>query len=55
MDNGSMLANCTCTLLKGQYNIIVDTMTPWNKGIIIDGKWRFCCCYYSIVLLVQNK
>ncbi|XP_045479772.1 metallo-beta-lactamase domain-containing protein 1 [Harmonia axyridis] len=23
-------ANCTCTLLKGPQNIIVDTLTPWD-------------------------
>lgn len=33
-----MIANCTCTLLKGKHNIIVDTMTPWDKQKIINGK-----------------
>jgi hypothetical protein len=32
-----MVANCTCTLIKGQKHIIVDTMTPWDKEKIIEG------------------
>lgn len=42
-EDGNMIANCTCTLLKGKHNIIVDTMTPWDKQKIIDGK--FCCIF----------
>lgn len=29
-------ANCTCTLIKGTKNIIVDTMTPWDKEAILE-------------------
>jgi len=32
-----MVANCTCTLIRGRKNIIVDTMTPWDKERIIAG------------------
>lgn len=32
---GGMLANCTCTLIKGPKNIIVDTMTPWDTKNLI--------------------
>jgi hypothetical protein len=32
-----MVANCTCTLIKGKKCIIVDTMTPWDKEKIIKG------------------
>ncbi|BES97660.1 unnamed protein product [Nesidiocoris tenuis] len=28
-------ANCTCTLITGPYNIIVDTMTPWDGNYIL--------------------
>lgn len=35
-DNG-MVANCTCTLIKGPKNIVVDTMTPWDKDRIVEG------------------
>lgn len=31
-----MLANCSCTLIKGQKNIIVDTMTPWDGKNLIE-------------------
>ncbi|XP_069678182.1 metallo-beta-lactamase domain-containing protein 1 isoform X1 [Periplaneta americana] len=31
-----MKANCTCTLLKGKKNVIVDTMTPWDKDKIVE-------------------
>jgi hypothetical protein len=34
---GFMKANCTCTLIKGQKNIIVDTLTPWDGGVILTG------------------
>lgn len=30
-------ANCSCTLIKGKYNIIVDTMTAWDKPTILEG------------------
>lgn len=29
------LANCSCTLVKGPKNIIVDTMTPWDKNDLL--------------------
>ena len=32
-----MEANCTCTLIKAEKNIIVDTMTPWDGPKIIEG------------------
>lgn len=28
--DGSLRTNCSCTLIKGPPNIIVDTMTPWD-------------------------
>ncbi|XP_026759297.1 metallo-beta-lactamase domain-containing protein 1 isoform X2 [Galleria mellonella] len=31
-----MKANCSCTLIKGDHNIIVDTMTAWDSEKIID-------------------
>ncbi|KAG7310937.1 hypothetical protein JYU34_003777 [Plutella xylostella] len=34
-EEGYMTANCTCTLVKGEHNIIVDTMTPWDSDKII--------------------
>lgn len=34
-----MLANCTCTLIKSQNDIIiVDTMTAWDGNNIIESK-----------------
>ncbi|XP_071531846.1 metallo-beta-lactamase domain-containing protein 1 [Panulirus ornatus] len=35
--NGQMFANCTCTLIKGPNNMIVDTMTAWDKEKILSG------------------
>lgn len=32
-----MKANCTCTLIRGVHNIIVDTMTPWDGDKILNG------------------
>lgn len=38
----TMIANCTCTLIKGSHlgshNIIVDTMTAWDSHKILTGK-----------------
>lgn len=31
-----MRANCTCTVIKGKEIIIVDTMTPWDKELILE-------------------
>ncbi|KFB45580.1 hypothetical protein ZHAS_00013567 [Anopheles sinensis] len=34
-----MLANCTCTLIKGpDCNVIVDTMTPWDGDLLLRRK-----------------
>lgn len=40
-DGDNQRANCTCTLIKGRANknIIIDTMTPWDKNKIISGKF----------------
>lgn len=32
-----MKANCTCTLIKGPNNIIIDTMTAWDRDKILEG------------------
>lgn len=37
LDDGTMKANCSCTLIKASKNIIVDTMTAWDHDIIIHG------------------
>ncbi|XP_075226120.1 metallo-beta-lactamase domain-containing protein 1-like isoform X7 [Lycorma delicatula] len=36
-EEGGMMANCSCTLITGKLNVIVDTMTPWDKDKIIKG------------------
>ena len=36
-DGKIMKANCTCTLIRSkELNIIVDTMTPWDKDKILS-------------------
>lgn len=37
-NDGEMIANCTCSLITGRHNIIVDTMTPWDSEKIIHCK-----------------
>ena len=34
-----MSANCSCTLLKGLHNVIIDTMTAWDSQKIITGMY----------------
>ena len=29
-------ANCSCVLITGECNVIVDTMTPWDTQFIVD-------------------
>ncbi|CAK9816595.1 Metallo-beta-lactamase domain-containing protein 1 [Anthophora plagiata] len=36
LEDGTMKANCTCTLIKASKNIIVDTMTAWDRQKIIQ-------------------
>ncbi|XP_076752573.1 metallo-beta-lactamase domain-containing protein 1 [Xylocopa sonorina] len=36
LDDGTMKANCSCTLIKASKNIIVDTMTAWDREKIIQ-------------------
>ncbi|KAJ8684171.1 hypothetical protein QAD02_019963 [Eretmocerus hayati] len=36
IDNVTMDANCSCTLIKGPKNIIIDTMTAWDGQSILD-------------------
>lgn len=38
---GLMRASGTITLVKGNQNIIVDTGSPWDKQLIIDGLEKF--------------
>ncbi|XP_054287228.1 metallo-beta-lactamase domain-containing protein 1-like isoform X1 [Macrosteles quadrilineatus] len=35
VSESEMEANGTCTLIKGRLNLIVDTMTPWDKDVIV--------------------
>lgn len=39
IDDVTMDANCSCTLIKGpnNKNVIVDTMTAWDKQAIVEG------------------
>ncbi|XP_076174108.1 metallo-beta-lactamase domain-containing protein 1 isoform X2 [Ptiloglossa arizonensis] len=38
--DGIMKANCSCTLIKSSKNIIVDTMTAWDRDKIIHALSR---------------
>lgn len=45
IDDVTMDANCTCTLIKSSpsgKNVIVDTMTAWDKQDIIQGNNKIC-------------
>ncbi|XKL62538.1 hypothetical protein PGB90_002371 [Kerria lacca] len=53
-DSSGMEANCTCTLVTGPTNIIVDTMTPWDAEILIEGLKKHDVCPDRIQLLVST-
>nr|XP_003706977.1 PREDICTED: metallo-beta-lactamase domain-containing protein 1 [Megachile rotundata] len=36
LENNVMKANCSCTLIKATKNIIVDTMTAWDRDKILQ-------------------
>lgn len=39
-----MLANCTCTLVRGKSSLtIVDTRTAWDTKDMINGKFSIYC------------
>lgn len=44
----TMIANCTCTLIKGSQNIIVDTMTAWDSHKILIGRFRWNNCMLTL-------
>jgi len=39
--SGDMKANCSCVLITGEVNVIVDTMTAWDKEFILTGEIFF--------------
>lgn len=41
LEEDGMVANCSCSLIIGKLNVIVDTMTPWDKDKIIQGYLQF--------------
>ncbi|KAG0719437.1 Metallo-beta-lactamase domain-containing protein 1 [Chionoecetes opilio] len=40
LEEGVMRANCTCTLVKGPATLIVDTLTAWDKEVVMAGLAR---------------
>lgn len=36
MVKGTMVANGTSTLIKGPKNIVVDTLSPWDRDFLVD-------------------
>lgn len=43
LNETTMDANCTCTLIKGPKLIIVDTMTAWDREKILYGMSETIC------------
>ncbi|CAH4031002.1 metallo-beta-lactamase domain-containing protein 1 [Pieris brassicae] len=50
--SSEMIANCTCSLIKGVHNIIVDTMTPWDSEKILQSleKHKLTCDKINYVI-----
>ncbi|XP_065223207.1 metallo-beta-lactamase domain-containing protein 1 isoform X2 [Planococcus citri] len=53
-DSTGMDANCTCSLITGPTNIIVDTMTPWDKAILTNGLTKHNVNPDDVKLLVST-
>lgn len=51
-DSSGMEANCTCTLVTGPTNIIVDTMTAWDREVLLKGIFL---SIFTIVYRSQNS
>lgn len=41
VDSRTQDANCSCTLIKGPKNIIVDTLTAWDRDKLLGGTFLF--------------
>ncbi|XP_076685731.1 metallo-beta-lactamase domain-containing protein 1 [Andrena cerasifolii] len=41
IEDGTMKANCSCTLIKASKNVIVDTMTAWDRMKIIEALSKY--------------
>lgn len=39
IDDKTMDANCSCTLIRANKTIIVDTMTAWDRENLINGAY----------------
>nr|XP_024215086.1 uncharacterized protein LOC106687956 isoform X2 [Halyomorpha halys] len=37
-EGSDLSARCTCTLIKGKKNVIVNTMTGWDASVLAEGK-----------------
>ncbi|KAK7603452.1 hypothetical protein V9T40_003451 [Parthenolecanium corni] len=53
-DSSGMEANCTCTLVTGPTNIIVDTMTAWDREVLLEGLRKYNITPDNIKLLVST-
>lgn len=55
IDDTRMLANCTCTLVKGKNTCtIVDTRTAWDGKAIVDGTFITGTFFFLFFLFLMN-
>ncbi|XP_014287643.1 metallo-beta-lactamase domain-containing protein 1 [Halyomorpha halys] len=40
-EGSDLSARCTCTLIKGKKNVIVNTMTGWDASVLAEGLVRY--------------
>lgn len=53
IDSFVMDANCSCILIKGLKNIIVDTMTAWDKDEILEGLYKLQLIKYLTFIYIN--
>lgn len=51
-EDGTVKKNCTCTLIKGNINVIVDTLTPWDNSKIVSGLSLLFICNFSLISVI---
>ncbi|XP_029040503.1 metallo-beta-lactamase domain-containing protein 1 isoform X2 [Osmia bicornis bicornis] len=54
LENNIMKANCSCTLIKASKNIIVDTMTAWDRDKILQEHIIGTCVHSGEIFLDKN-
>lgn len=43
---------CTCTLIKGKYNVIVNTLSYWDRWSVLKGLYNIIILNYHLFIVI---